>query len=86
VRNPKKEKWIDCAPRGGSLQPKGNVGKRADGEWHAGSTNKRGHQHVKTRMRRSQKRSIRRRDKLRAFGEQCRRRCLDPWDLREVAS
>ena len=49
-----------------ALQPRGGVGKRADGVWHATSTNKRGHQHVKTRMRRSQKRALRRLDEKRA--------------------
>ena len=53
----------------GSLQPRGGVGKRADGVWHSNSTNKRGHQHVKTRMRRSQKRAIRRADEKRAKSE-----------------
>ncbi len=56
---PKSWKYIDRRPKGGSLQPRGGVGKRADGEWHSTSTNKRGHQHVKTRMRRAQKRAIR---------------------------
>lgn len=66
MKNRKKKKWQDCAPRGGSLQPRGAAGKRAEGEWHSTSTNKRGHQHVKTRMRRSQKRAIRRVDEKRA--------------------
>lgn len=59
-RNPKDLVWAGCQAKGGPLQPRGGVGKRADGPWHTSTTNKRGHQYVKTRMRRSQKRALRR--------------------------
>ncbi len=70
MRNTKKDKWNDCAAHGGSLQPRGRSGKRADGPWHSNSTNKRGHQHVKTRMRRSQKRALRRVDEKQARSDE----------------